>query len=301
MLDPFVIHLLLIKFSAAFTLPALGFLLLVKRRFVWAMLPVLFILSLQIAAIVLRVVIAQRAPITNTYETILWTGICVLGISWWIGFTAKQTLYVILGLMLDLACLLLLIFASSLFDPTIKPLTPVLRNNFWLITHVTIITTSYALLALSWVVANYVMVRQIWPAQKTIKTNIITTLHNLILGGVIFLVGGILLGAVWADMSWGRFWGWDPKETWSLISLLAYVIVLHGRYTKWIKPETFPVATALAFMTILMAWFGVNFVLTSGLHSYGFSEGGSLWLGALLLIQVLLFLMWLTRRQKALS
>jgi hypothetical protein len=79
------------------------------------------------------------------------------------------------------------------------------------------------------------------------------------------------------------------------------VIVLHGRYTKWIKPETFPVATALAFMTILMAWFGVNFVLTSGLHSYGFSEGGSLWLGALLLIQVLLFLMWLTRRQKALS
>lgn len=301
MFDLFSAHLLLIKFSAAFILPALGFLILVKRRFVWATLPALFILSLQIVAIVLRVVIAKRAPITNTYETILWTGVCVLGISWWIGLPSKQTLYVTLGLILDLACLLLLILGNNLFDPTIKPLAPVLRNNFWLITHVTVITTSYALLALSWIIANYVMARQIWSKQKTFKTNMITTLHNLVLGGVIFLVAGILLGAVWADMSWGRFWGWDPKETWSLISLLAYMIVLHGRYTKWIKPDHFPVATALAFMTILMAWFGVNFVLTSGLHSYGFSEGGTIFLAGLLSSQVLLLLVWLLRKQNTSS
>ena len=100
------------------------------------------------------------------------------------------------------------------------------------------------------------------------------------MNGVVLLAGGVILGGVWADYSWGRFWGWDPKETWSLIVLLVYMAILHGKYTSWIPPHRFVPLVAGAFMTVMMAWFGVNYILASGLHSYGFSEGGAIFLGS---------------------
>ena len=108
--------------------------------------------------------------------------------------------------------------------------------------------------------------------------------------GVTLLAGGIILGGVWADYSWGRFWGWDPKETWSLIVLCIYMVILHGRYTSWIDNRKFVPFTAFAFLSVMMAWFGVNYILASGLHSYGFSEGGAIFLGAFFTIQVLILL-----------
>jgi len=104
------------------------------------------------------------------------------------------------------------------------------------------------------------------------------------------LAAGIILGGVWADYSWGRFWGWDPKETWSLIVLCVYMIILHGRYTSWIKSDRFISFTAGAFMSVMMAWFGVNYILATGLHSYGFSEGGAIFLGSFFLIQIILII-----------
>ena len=92
--------------------------------------------------------------------------------------------------------------------------------------------------------------------------------------GVVFVAAGTILGGIWADYSWGRFWGWDPKEVWALIVLLAYTAVLHGRFAGWVKPFGFAVYSVLCFLTVLMAWYGVNFVLGVGLHSYGFSTGG---------------------------
>ena len=103
--------------------------------------------------------------------------------------------------------------------------------------------------------------------------------------GVVLLSAGIILGGVWADYSWGRFWGWDPKETWSLIVLLFYTAVMHGRYTQWINHHRFLLLSAAGFMSVMMAWFGVNYILASGLHSYGFSEGGAIFLGTFFLIQ----------------
>jgi ABC-type transport system involved in cytochrome c biogenesis permease subunit len=92
--------------------------------------------------------------------------------------------------------------------------------------------------------------------------------------GVALLAAGTILGGIWADFSWGRFWGWDPKEVWALIALLGYTTVIHARFTGWMKPFGFAAWTVVSFTLVLMAWYGVNFVLGVGLHSYGFSSGG---------------------------
>lgn len=92
--------------------------------------------------------------------------------------------------------------------------------------------------------------------------------------GVLLVAAGTILGGVWADVSWGRFWGWDPKEVWALITLLVYLVPLHGRFAGWVNTFWLVAASVFCYMSVLMAWYGVNFVLGVGLHSYGFTEGG---------------------------
>ncbi|MCY4524700.1 MAG: cytochrome c biogenesis protein CcsA, partial [Halobacteriovoraceae bacterium] len=169
----------------------------------------------------------------------------------------------------------------------ISPLVPVLRDNFWLSTHVTMVILSYAALAISWMLANIALVRKRFftldsQEEKAYRNRIYTCIKI----GVVLLAGGIILGGIWADYSWGRFWGWDPKETWSLIALCTYVVILHGRATSWIPPKRFIPLVAFAFMSVLMAWFGVNYVLATGLHSYGFSQGGAVFLICVLIGQL---------------
>lgn len=93
--------------------------------------------------------------------------------------------------------------------------------------------------------------------------------------GVLLIAAGTILGGVWADYSWGRFWGWDPKEVWALITLLVYLVPLHGRFAGWVNTFTLVFASVACFLSVIMAWYGVNFVLGVGLHSYGFVDGGS--------------------------
>jgi ABC-type transport system involved in cytochrome c biogenesis permease subunit len=93
--------------------------------------------------------------------------------------------------------------------------------------------------------------------------------------GVLLITAGTILGGVWADYSWGRFWGWDPKEVWALITLLVYLIPLHGRFAGWVSTFGLVFASVFCFLSVIMAWYGVNFLLGVGLHSYGFVEGGS--------------------------
>ena len=93
--------------------------------------------------------------------------------------------------------------------------------------------------------------------------------------GVLLIAAGTILGGVWADYSWGRFWGWDAKEVWALITLLVYLIPLHGRFAGWVNTFGLVFASVFCYLSVVMAWYGVNFVLGVGLHSYGFVEGGS--------------------------
>jgi ABC-type transport system involved in cytochrome c biogenesis permease subunit len=163
----------------------------------------------------------------------------------------------------------------AVLDPSLHPLTPVLRSNFWLVTHVLTVTLSYAALALALGLGNitlgYFLVRS--ANQEAIAVLSRFTYQALQLG-VLLLAAGVVLGGVWADYSWGRFWGWDPKEVWALVALMAYLAVLHARFAGWVGPRGLAALSVTCFSLVVMAWYGVNFVLGAGLHSYGFGGGG---------------------------
>jgi ABC-type transport system involved in cytochrome c biogenesis permease subunit len=230
------------------------------------------------------VLISGRAPITNMYETVMFSGFGALVLAVGLTLWKKDRTFLWGGLAYNVLCLMMMRFANNMLDPSIGPLVPVLRDNFWLSTHVTTIILSYAALALSWVLANVVLGRQLFNQASDVRYQS-EMIYTCLKVGVVTLAAGIILGGVWADYSWGRFWGWDPKETWSLIVLLVYMAILHGRSTAWIPPKRFVPLVAAAFMSVMMAWFGVNYILATGLHSYGFSEGGAVFLGSFFAIQ----------------
>jgi ABC-type transport system involved in cytochrome c biogenesis permease subunit len=122
-------------------------------------------------------------------------------------------------------------------------------------------------------------------------------LYRALQVGTLFLAVGTMLGGVWASYSWGRFWGWDPKETWALIALLGYLAILHGRMIGWIKDFGTAVGAILGYLLILMAWYGVNFVLGTGLHSYGFGSGGYTYVGGFVAFEVLVVVGALLRQR----
>lgn len=223
----------------------------------------------------LRCVIAGRPPVTNMYESMIW-------VSWGGALFALILSAVYKSPFLrHTACLvggLCLILAQSFpvaFTPQISPLVPVLRSNFWLTVHVLTITLSYGVFLLAWGIGHAVAFLYAWAPQNRDRLRFLSQyLYRCLQVGVVLLAAGTVLGGVWANYSWGRFWGWDPKETWALIALLGYLAVLHGRFAGWLSFFGLAVGSAVAFLGVLMAWYGVNYVLGAGLHSYGFGSGG---------------------------
>src|SRR4029077_25708 len=135
----------------------------------------------------------------------------------------------------------------------------VLRSNYWLTIHVLTITLSYAAMALTCGIANvtlfhYARAKQGMQA-KVMELNQLS--YRSMQFGVVLLAAGTILGGIWADYSWGRFWGWDPKETWALIALLCYLVILHGRFTNWVGQFAYAAWTVVGFTSVLMAWYGV--------------------------------------------
>jgi ABC-type transport system involved in cytochrome c biogenesis permease subunit len=188
-----------------------------------------------------------------------------------------------------------------ILDPKISPLTPVLRSNYWLIIHVLTIVSSYAAGALAWGLGNIALTLIAFgkPTPSAIKTLSQFT-YSAIKIAVLLLAAGTFLGGWWAADSWGRFWGWDPKEVWALIALVCYVIPLHARWIGWVKDFGLAVSAVVCFAAIVMSWYGVNFVLAAGLHSYGFGGGGPWWvfLGGLINIEWVLICCWLHARRQ---
>ncbi|TDJ03927.1 MAG: hypothetical protein E2O68_09125 [Deltaproteobacteria bacterium] len=250
-----------------------------------------FTFLLQILLMASRIYISERAPVTNMYETVMFSGFGALLLGGALAWFLKEKIYLYLGLGYNMLTLLMMNFATELVTPSISPLVPVLRDNFWLSTHVTSIVLSYGALALSWILANTTIVKKAFFTLSSKEENYYSKIiYNCLKFGIVTLFFGIMLGGIWADYSWGRFWGWDPKETWSLIVFCIYVAILHGKYTSWIPNRVFIPVVALAFLSVMMAWFGVNYILAAGLHSYGFSQGGAFFLGTFFLVQILLVL-----------
>ncbi|MEO0378406.1 MAG: cytochrome c biogenesis protein CcsA [Cyanobacteria bacterium P01_A01_bin.17] len=223
----------------------------------------------------LRVQIADRPPVTNMYESVIWVGFGIAALALFFEWRSKAHYYLLAAAPLSVLCLVLADSLPAVLDPSISPLVPVLRDNFWLSIHVPTITLGYASFALAMGLGHvtlgyYLFAPQSQQIQKLSRWN-----YQVLQVGILLLTAGIILGGIWAHFSWGRFWGWDPKETWALIALLCYLAPLHGRLVGWIGAFGLTVASVISFNAVLMAWYGVNFVLGTGLHSYGFSTGGS--------------------------
>lgn len=250
-----------------------------------------FLLVIETVVLVLRTAITGRAPVATMFETVFWSGVGALAVGFLLSKTKKNPVVLAIALGFNLIVLFMMKFATGMLDGNLRPLVPVLRDNFWLSTHVTTITLAYATLGLAWLTANTLLVGMTIFRQRSSLSGAWLREWNELLRlmvqiGSLLLAAGIILGGVWADYSWGRFWGWDPKETWSLIALMIYMMVLHARYAGWLREERFTMSVAAGFLSILMAWFGVNYILATGLHSYGFSVGGALFLVTVFVAQV---------------
>jgi ABC-type transport system involved in cytochrome c biogenesis permease subunit len=219
-----------------------------------------------------RILIAGRPPVSNMYESIIWVAFGAVFFA--LVFEAiHRGRYFLLGATFAAVIPLLLAdFQPLALDRSIQPLTPILQSNFWLATHVLIITLSYAAFLLALGVAHIALGKIVLGRKPSAV--LYNYIYRTLQVGVLLLAVGTILGAVWANYSWGRFWDWDPKETWALIALLGYLIVLHGRIAGAWGGFGLALGALLAFQSVLMAWYGVNFVLGVGLHSYGFGSGG---------------------------
>jgi cytochrome c-type biogenesis protein CcsB len=233
-------------------------------------------LVLNIYGFVLRVYLTGRAPVSNMYETVVWVGFGAIVFAMIIEAIYKWRVILFGGGLVGAFALILADLAPAVLDPSLQPLEPVLRSNFWLTIHVLVITISYSAFFLAFVLADlgliYVLKGE--DREKNRLSVISLGVYRSMQIGVALLAPGIILGGIWADYSWGRFWGWDPKETWALIALLGYLAVLHARLAGLVKDFGTLVSAVVAFSLVIMAWYGVNFVLGAGLHSYGFGAGG---------------------------
>jgi cytochrome c-type biogenesis protein CcsB len=248
----------------------------------------------------LRCYVAGRPPVTNMYESIIWVSFGVMVFALLIYAKHQHTILLTTSTILAGLSLFAADAAPMVMDPTIRPLVPVLRSNYWLTIHVLTITLSYAAFMLAMGISNVSLFRFTRPSSEANEQRI-SLLNQLsyraLMFGTVLLAAGTILGGIWADYSWGRFWGWDPKEVWALIALLAYMAVLHGRYAGWIGKYTLPLWTVICFSTVLMAWYGVNFILGVGLHSYGFSNGGQAVMAGFVILQGL-FCAWVHLQKK---
>jgi cytochrome c-type biogenesis protein CcsB len=224
----------------------------------------------------LRMQIAGRPPVTNMYESVVWVGFGIAAIALTFELISRSRYYLLAAAPLSVACLILADSLPAVLDASITPLVPVLRDNFWLSIHVPTIALSYASFALALGLGHVALGNRLFAPDAKPRFKTLSQLNYRVLQvGVLLLTTGIILGGIWAHFSWGRFWGWDPKETWALIALLCYLAPLHGRLVGWIGDFGINVFSVVSFNAVLMAWYGVNFVLGTGLHSYGFGTGGS--------------------------
>lgn len=200
--------------------------------------------------------ITSHLPLASTFETLQFMAIVTMLLSAAIGKRNRMMLY--MGMLLSGAIALVAHINNS--NPVLTPLMPVLASP-WLSIHVTLVMTAYALLA-------FTFVNSLLSAFRLVAAQESQRMSLTILYPAVWILGlGIFTGAVWANVSWGRYWAWDPKETWALITMMVYAVPLHRNISLTGTPRRFNMYVLFAFATIIMTYFGVNYL--PSLHSYG--------------------------------
>ncbi len=213
--------------------------------------------ALHTAILALNCYILQRPPVSNMAETILYVPWIAVLVS--LFFKKEQVGALTAALLLS-------------FLPTqmrFQNVQAVLDSQYWLIVHVLMVVGSYGIFFFSGILGHIYLIKPTPLLERTL-------LRALYIGTAL-LIGGTLLGGVWAAQSWGRFWDWDPKEAWAFISSGLYLIWIHAYKFKKIGGRGLAMGAIIGLLSITFTWYGVNYILSAGLHSYGFGSGGELY------------------------
>jgi len=234
----------------------------------------IFVFVFHAGGLIVRWLVSGHVPWSNGYEAVVF----IAWVTMLAGFIFSTKNAVVIAGTAVLASLMIFVTELNLLDPEITPLQPVLKS-YWLMIHVAVITGSYGFLGLACILGFLNLTLYIFrtpKTAKTISTNIteLTYISEMTMTiGVFMLTIGTFLGGIWANESWGRYWGWDPKETWALVSVLVYATILHLRFIPGLKSKfIFNLVSFWGYSAILFTFFGVNFVLV-GLHSYAQGDG----------------------------
>lgn len=223
-------------------------------------------------AIYLRIIVMQRPPVSTLYESVIFVSLIGVVSAVILEYSRKDGIGVFAGSV----CGIILHFVGFGYandGDTLGMLVAVLNSNFWLATHVTTITIGYGTSLFAGLLGHIYLIQAIRsPEDKAHLKTINSNMFGATLFALFFTLFGTILGGIWADQSWGRFWGWDPKENGALLIVMWQIMMLHMRLTGLVKPMGFALGLVLNNIVVILAWFGVN-LLSVGLHSYGFASG----------------------------
>jgi len=229
-------------------------------------------LAFHFYGILLRIIIMQRPPVSTLYESIIFVSLIGVICASLLEYNRKDGMGIFMGTIVGAALHFVGLGYANDGD-TLGMLVAVLNSNFWLATHVTTITIGYGTSLFAGVLGHVYLLQAIrTPFDKKYLKTVNANVFGATLFALFFTLFGTILGGIWADQSWGRFWGWDPKENGALLIVMWQIMMLHLRITGFVKPMGFALGMILNNIVVILAWFGVN-LLGVGLHSYGFATG----------------------------
>jgi ABC-type transport system involved in cytochrome c biogenesis permease subunit len=224
-----------------------------------------------VLGLLMRIIIMGRPPVSSLYETFIFVGFIAVLLGLFIEYYNRQWLGIVTAAISGTALLFIANKYSAEGD-TLKVLIAVLNSNFWLATHVTTITMGYGATCVGGLLGHIWLVQAVFKKDSQILDKTYKTTLGILGVALTLTFLGTNLGGIWADQSWGRFWGWDPKENGALMIVLWTALLFHAKVAQMIGPLGLAVGAVIGMMVVMWAWFGVN-LLSVGLHSYGFTSG----------------------------
>lgn len=244
-----------------------------------------------------RCYVLERPPVSNMFETLIYVPwVAMLG-GFILSMFSKER-WLLLSASLANALMLILLEVTQI-NNRLDNVQAVLDSQYWLIVHVLMVVGSYGMFLLAGVMGHFYLAKRIVEGKESENTRSLgKQIVQAMYLGTALLIPGTILGGVWAAESWGRFWDWDPKESWAFISSCIYLIWIHAYRFGHIRYDGMAAGAISGLMAISFTWYGVNYILGTGLHSYGFGSGGEIYYYAYLAAESL-FLIFCFRKIQA--
>ncbi|MEO0587314.1 MAG: cytochrome c biogenesis protein CcsA, partial [Planctomycetota bacterium] len=229
----------------------------------------------------------ERPPVTNLYSSAVFIGWASVLLALLLERFSRTGVGSLLASMVGASTLIVALNLSLLTGDTKQMMQAVLDSNFWLATHVITITLGYAAVFVAGGLGILYILGGVYTTilTKERAKSIYSMMYGVVAFALLFSFVGTVLGGIWADQSWGRFWGWDPKENGAILIVLILAIALHARWGGMIQGRGFAIICVLGNIVTAWSWFGTN-LLGVGLHSYGFMESGRLWLKIFVVVMI---------------